>query len=311
VEALSVLDEAIQVSDRTGDRGYRAAVRTVCVASLAVGRLEELRVHSQQGLDLVGGDADLGSAYVGFSPLVALTTNLGAVLCEQGHLREGFETLDRGLELARQHDQILWLGVGHLWSALPAYAAGDLDRLMRDVRGLAAIAEKQSNPAIQIGYRNALCLAHLVREEWEEAARTLEPLRSFTWAGSLLVQAYLGSGDHDRARSVAEQTVTRNRATGALRYEIGTLRALARVLRTIDPTGERETIEASLSRAEHLVRETGTRLVLPSLHEERAALARALERPSDAERELREAHRLYTEMGATGRAERLAKELGL
>ena len=43
----------------------------------------------------------------------------------------------------------------------------------------------------------------------------------------------------------------------------------------------------------------------------RAALARALQRPSDANRELREAHRLYTEMGATGHAERLARELGL
>ena len=30
-----------------------------------------------------------------------------------------------------------------------------------------------------------------------------------------------------------------------------------------------------------------------------------------AHRELREAHRLYTEMGATGHAERLARELGL
>jgi predicted amidophosphoribosyltransferase len=31
--------------------------------------------------------------------------------------------------------------------------------------------------------------------------------------------------------------------------------------------------------------------------------------PPDRDRELREAHRLYTEMGATGHAERLAKEL--
>jgi hypothetical protein len=81
------------------------------------------------------------------------------------------------------------------------------------------------------------------------------------------------------------------------------------VLRTIDPAREVETIEASLSRAEDLVRETGARLLLPSLYEERAGLARALQRPSDAERHLREAHRLYTEMGATGHAERLAREL--
>jgi hypothetical protein len=83
------------------------------------------------------------------------------------------------------------------------------------------------------------------------------------------------------------------------------------VLRTIDAAREVETIEASLSRAEDLVRETGARLVLPFLHEERAGLARALQRPSDADRELREAHRLYTEMAATGHAERLARELGL
>jgi adenylate cyclase len=310
VEALSVLDEAIQVSDRTGDRGLRAAVRTNFMASIAAGRLEELRVRSQEGLDLVDGDPDLGSGYVGFSPLVALTVNLGCALCEQGHLREGFETLDRGIELARQHDQILLLGVGDYRSAVAAFWARDLDRMMRAVRELAAIAEKQSNPGIQVTYRVALGLVHLAREEWEEAARTLEPLRAFSGTGGPLAQAYLGCGDRDRARTVAEQAVAQNRASGALRYEIPALRTLARVLRTIDPAREVETIEASLSRAEDLVRETDLRLLLPSLHEERAGLARAFQRPSDADRELREAHRLYTEMGATGHAERLAKELG-
>jgi tetratricopeptide (TPR) repeat protein len=311
VEALSFLDEAIQVSDRTGDRGLRAALRTFSVASQAVGRLEELRVRSQEGLDLVGGDPDLGSGYVGISPLVALTANLGCALGNQGHLREGFETLDRGLELARQHDQTLFLAVGHIWSAIAAFWVGDLDRLMRDVRELAAIAEKQLTPAIQVGYQNVLGLVHLVREEWEDAARSLEPLRAFSWAGQLLAQAYLGCGDCDRARSVAEHAVTQNRASGALYYEITALRTLARVLRTIDPAREVEAIEVSLSRAEDLVRQTGARLHLPSLHEERAGLARALQRPSDANRHLREAHRLYTEMGATGHAERLARELGL
>jgi tetratricopeptide (TPR) repeat protein len=232
-------------------------------------------------------------------------------LCQQGHLREGFETLDRGIELARRHDQILWLGMGDYQSALLGFDAGDLDRLMRDVRELAAIAEKQPNPASQIWYRVALSLVHLAREEWEEAARTLEPLRTFSGTGELLAQAYLGCGDRDRARTVAEQAVAQLRASGALLYEIAALRTLVRVLRTIDPAREIETIEASLLRAEDIVRETGARLFLPSLHEERAAFARALQRPSDADRELREAHRLYTEMDATGHAERLARELGL
>jgi adenylate cyclase len=312
VEALSCFDEAIQVADRTGDRGLHAAVRTYYVAPLSTGRLEELRVHSQEGLDLVAGDPDLGSEYVGYSPLVALTVNLGCALCNQGHLGGGFEALDRGIELARRHDQIMWLAVAHLESATASFRAADLDRLMLDVRELAAIAEKQSNPGVHLCYQLALGLAHLAREEWEEAARTLEPLlRALTWTGELLAEAYLGCGDRDRARSVAEESVTHTRANGVFLTEITTLLALARVLRTIDAARELETIEASLSRAEQLLRETGARLLLPSLHEERAGLARALQRPSDADRELREAHRLYTEMGATGHAERLARELGL
>jgi class 3 adenylate cyclase/tetratricopeptide (TPR) repeat protein len=309
LEALSILDEATRVSDRTGDGGLRAAVRTFYVALLATGRLEELRIRSQAGLDLVGGDPDLGTEYMGYSPLVALTISLGIALCNQGHLRAGFETLDRGFELARRHDQIAWLGVAHLEAATASFYAGDLDRMMRHVRAMAAIAEKQAIPATRLTYQWALGNAHLAREEWEEAARTLEPLRVFGWIGELLAQAYLGRGDADQARSIAEQAVAQNRASAALLFEIGALRTLARVLRTIDPAREVETIETSLSRAEDLVRKTGARLQLPSIREERACLARALERPAEAERELCEAQRLYTEIGATGHAQRVAKEL--
>ena len=43
----------------------------------------------------------------------------------------------------------------------------------------------------------------------------------------------------------------------------------------------------------------------------RAALAERRGDPQEARQRLREAHRLYTEMGATGHAKRLADELGL
>ena len=56
---------------------------------------------------------------------------------------------------------------------------------------------------------------------------------------------------------------------------------------------------------------SGMRVDLPSLFELRAALAERRGNPQEARRRLREAHRLYTEMGASGHAERLARELGL
>ncbi len=70
-------------------------------------------------------------------------------------------------------------------------------------------------------------------------------------------------------------------------------------------------IEQTLDRALELVEETNGRSIEPQLLEERARLARLLEDAAACDRELREAHRLYTEMGATGHAKRLAEELGL
>jgi hypothetical protein len=49
------------------------------------------------------------------------------------------------------------------------------------------------------------------------------------------------------------------------------------------------------------------RVHLPSLLEVRAALAERRGNPQEARRRLREAHRLYVEMGATGHAATLAR----
>jgi hypothetical protein len=70
-------------------------------------------------------------------------------------------------------------------------------------------------------------------------------------------------------------------------------------------------IDAALQRAETEIDHTGAEVHRPEVHELRAALAELLADGAAREHELREAHRLYTEMGATGHAERLAEELGL
>ena len=69
-------------------------------------------------------------------------------------------------------------------------------------------------------------------------------------------------------------------------------------------------IEAALARAVERIEEFGARAFLPQIHEERAELARLGGNEPARTRELRGAHRLYSEMGATGHAERLAPDLG-
>jgi len=81
------------------------------------------------------------------------------------------------------------------------------------------------------------------------------------------------------------------------------------VLRRADPTGARADIESALARAEALTEETGLLAHAPLIHLERAALARAHGDEATRQRELREAQRLFSEMGATARVEQVVKEL--
>jgi hypothetical protein len=77
------------------------------------------------------------------------------------------------------------------------------------------------------------------------------------------------------------------------------------------PSCGHENREGALDRADVLVEETGDRGLGPQIVETRARLAGLLGDAAACQRGLRDAQRLYVEIGATGHAERLAKELGL
>jgi hypothetical protein len=67
--------------------------------------------------------------------------------------------------------------------------------------------------------------------------------------------------------------------------------------------------EQALQEAETVVEETAARAYLPFLHEIRAERANRLGDAGTRERELREAERVFREMGAAGHADRLTREL--
>jgi hypothetical protein len=73
----------------------------------------------------------------------------------------------------------------------------------------------------------------------------------------------------------------------------------------------RPAIEAALERALALVRETRARGFEPHVYLERAELVRLAGDEATRQRELREAHRLFTEMGATSWAAEVATDFGL
>lgn len=86
--------------------------------------------------------------------------------------------------------------------------------------------------------------------------------------------------------------------------------AHVRCLRALEGAAARQTIETLLEEVSQLIERTGAERWRPHVHIERAGVYRLMGDTDAAKRELRKAHRLFMEMGATGHAAEVAKELG-
>jgi hypothetical protein len=126
-----------------------------------------------------------------------------------------------------------------------------------------------------------------------------------------LAESYLGVGDVEHARVRAEETSTLAQHREMLTQEIEAQLGAARVHRHAEALTSPLAIEAGLGRAVALFTETTERGFELHVHVERAEFARLKGDEAARKRELREAHRLFTEIGATVRATEIAKELGL
>jgi hypothetical protein len=84
-----------------------------------------------------------------------------------------------------------------------------------------------------------------------------------------------------------------------------------RALRETQGLQAKREIESALAEADAWLEMSGAKSYEPFLHVERAELARLYADEATRQRELREAHRLFLEIGAPIRAAEVAKELGL
>jgi hypothetical protein len=113
------------------------------------------------------------------------------------------------------------------------------------------------------------------------------------------------------AQRAAEEAIETGRRRQTRVWEAQAHLALARVLLARGDSASFGPIELALQDCGSLVEQTGARAYEPHVQETAAALARLRGQEARCVHHLREAHRLYTEMGATGHAERVARELGI
>jgi hypothetical protein len=123
-----------------------------------------------------------------------------------------------------------------------------------------------------------------------------------------LSEAYAHSGEADRALRTAEEAVrgARQRCVGIV--PVVQLQ-LAKVLLRTRGLASRSAIEAALEETSRVARQIGYKFLDPFIRLERAELARLAHDEPTRQRELREAYRLFLEMGAPIRAEQVAREL--
>jgi tetratricopeptide (TPR) repeat protein len=272
-------------------------------------------------LEMVGDDTEIGLQTLGYSIKILALGLRGVIKAQLGMLEEGRREVEQAVRLGR--DRGHWEPTS--WALTELCWIDELTGEFGDTLGRAQqaleYADRVQSPYTQNVAHQTMGLAHLLRGEPREALEFLERAHEFrrerrTGLGAgpadmaVLAAANLAIGNTARARTLVEEALAFARRGGAWLRGARVHLVRAQTLRESEGRAARDEIEATLARADALIHEKGARAWTPFVCEERARLAQFLG-DAAAEQHLREAHRLFTEMGATGHAERLATELGL
>src|SRR5947208_3915941 len=320
-EALAHLTESFRLADQSGNTFLQFIAQVGLALTLYfAGQLREAVAASDEAERLCGGDPEFGALPGGLSLYGAVLTYRAVALAWLGRLGEAAATAGRAIEIARRHQDTEVLVLGHQAGELACELAGDVEGALGYGRQ-AVEAAATASWAVRMLALAILGRAHLLAGDWLPAVEAMTGalpimrerrvlLVGEGWVLPVLAEASLGAGDPGRARETADLALARTRQHHTRVFEIAALLAWARVRLATDGADGAAGIEAALRDAMALVEATGARGHAPFIHVERAALAHLLGDKATRQRELREAHRLFTEMGATARAEQVARELG-
>jgi ATP/maltotriose-dependent transcriptional regulator MalT len=271
--------------------------------------IEATRAHPQFGLEVFGFSFYVMSVYL-----------RGIVEAFRGDLTTARQMLEQGAQAARDQGDLESEGWALMHFTSLALIDGNIEAALPRVRQGLEIAERIGSPFSRIWSCHMLGAVLRLNGQWQEAIELHEQAlrtareRRTGLDGEVvflayLAEAYLAGGDLPRARAAAEAGAAAGRRTGARVFEQEAQRALARVLLRQEGAAAGAAIRAALDRAEALIRETGAKNYQPFIHLERAELARLDGDEALQLRELREAHRLFVAIGATGQAERIIQQL--
>jgi predicted ATPase/class 3 adenylate cyclase len=282
----------------------------------ALGALEAF----DEAAEFVDAARELADDLVSRGAYLGYYINRAHVLALLGRLDEAEQVADQALALSRQYRAANWEADSLAISSLIARARGEVGAAQRSAREMLEVAARLGSPLWTSQATVTSGWAYALAGDWPAAIEALErglalaresgvPIDAEGSALSVLSHACLEEVDLERARSAADQALACAERKQNREARIGAILALARLRLHTEGAPARDAIAALLDEAGLLIRETGNYVYAPAVSELRAELARATAEPAGRERALEEALRLYTEMKATGHAERIAAQL--
>ena len=313
--ARELLAEAIRLAGELDDRDLDLAGRyyqlVTCVFS---GSQEQAIALCDEFVERSEGGSQRAQGMIGLDP-VAVHAFRALFQARIGRGAEAAVAMARALENARQIDDPYALQISESMAAWLAGLLGDAPRCHSHAQRAVEIAERVGVASVLgVGYRS-LAEALLAVGRPQEAAAALEQVFE-RGAGHARVSALplraatlLELGRPEEALESAESAIAETSREGVDVFCAETHVVRARAILRVKGVAAAEEVEAALARAEELIEAIEFRMLTPHVHLVRADLARARGDETGREREVREARRLFTEMGAHGHAERLAQEL--
>ena len=315
-------EEAALLARECRDPALRAAIGTFpAYGHFHAGEGRAALAWSDRILAEVGSDDALGKELVGYSPRVGALHVRAQALMFLGRLTEAWNQIgaaERAAEEAGELEVFTWM---QLTRALLEYTCGRPESGLEHGRRSREIAEKLDNEASRMASHAALGFANLAagrpaaaRDAFHESAtiargrRVVRALLSQVLVG--LAEAHLALGEGAEAAVMARDGIDLGSAGGCRYDEALAQLALAAALLATGGVGRRAEVESALERADHLVAAIEGRALSPRILELRGRLAAAVGDALSSDRLLRDARDRYRGIGATGHAERLARELG-
>lgn len=312
---------AIDLGEKAGDPSlYLELAGSVWYPLFLVGSYREVVAVAERGIELADGDPAVGAGMAVACPYAFCHVFKGLNLCFLGDLDTAGEFIRLGQDLAREQEDVEVVGFGHLVSAWRDFLRGEAESAYHHARRALEITERIGDSFARRAAWAYLGVAESMRGHWRASIEALErsvdisqghragvefaPMRL-----AFLAEAHLQLGEIAQARKEVAQAseVARSLDIAPAGPLVGITES--RVLLGAVGGAARAQVEALLADALQVARETGAKAYEPQVHVELAALAGRRGDGRGRRRELQEAHRLFTEIGAQAHATRLASEL--